>query len=168
MTAKKKMPLQSILKVRSKQLVVSPSRNEYEKDFYKWINNQATLLKNREFLKLDIDTLIEEIESLGRSEKRTLKSYLENLLMHMLKAKYQPEMHTLFWDLSIKEAKHKAKTTLQENPSLKPLLKEMIKDAYFSARLRAALETKLKEETFPKTCPWNIAQLFEDIEKKYS
>lgn len=164
MAARKK---ETVLKVRSKKLVIAPSKKEYEKDFYKWVNKQANLLKNREFSHLDIENLIEEIESLGRSEKRTLKSYLENLLTHMLKGKFQPGMHTTSWDLSIKEAKYKAQTTLKENPSLKPALKEILKDAYFSARLRAALETKMEEKVFPKECPWKLNELFSGLEKKY-
>lgn len=134
----------------------------YDLDFFRWANNQANLLKKGEFSKLDRENLIEEIESLGRSEKRTLRSYLENLLMHKLKAQYQPEMHTKSWDLSIKEADYKAKTTLNENPSLKPKLKELIKEAYFSACIKAALETGLDEKIFPAESPWSLSDIFPD------
>lgn len=140
---------------------------EYDKDFFKWASNQAKFLKKGDFLKLDIDNLIEEIESLGRSEKRTLESYLTILLMHKLKVKYQPGMHTNSWDLSMKEANFKAQTTLEENPSLKHKLKEITKKAYFSARIKAALETELPEKTFPEECPWSLKDLFPDLEKKY-
>ena len=140
---------------------------EYEKDFSKWANNQAKFLKKREFSKLDIDNLIEEIESLGRSERRTLRSYLEVLLMHMLKVKFQPKQHTTSWNLSIKEAHYKTETTLQENPSLKPKLKDIVKEAYFSARIKAALETGLEENKFPEECPWSLKEIFPNLEKKY-
>ena len=140
---------------------------EYDKDFYKWANNQAKFLRKQEFSKLDIDNLIEEIESLGRSEKRTLKSYLEILLMHKLKVDFQPKKHTKSWDASIKEANYKAKITLEENPSLKPKLRDILKDAYFSARLKAVVETGLSENTFPEECPWSLKDIFPDLEKKY-
>jgi hypothetical protein len=140
---------------------------EYEKDFFNWTREQAKFLKKGEFAKLDIANLIEEIESLGRSEKRTLISYLEILLMHMLKARYQPSKYTKSWDLSLKEANHKASKTLEGNPSLKPKLKEIVEDAYFSARIKAALETKLSESKFPEKCPWGLKELFPDLEKKY-
>ena len=61
----------------------------YEKDFFAWTEKQVQLLKNKDFEKLDIENLVEEIETLGRSEKRVIKSHLINLLMHMLKINYQ-------------------------------------------------------------------------------
>jgi len=132
----------------------------YDKDFFKWTEAQATHLKKKEYDKLDIANLIEEIESLGRSEKRTLKSHLEILLMHMLKAKYHSENHTKSWDLFIKNSRFKVKSVLKENPSLKPKLSELLKEAYFAARLGAALETGLPEKTFPKECPWKLEEIF--------
>ena len=140
---------------------------QYETDFYAWTNDQADLLKQREFERLDMENLIEEIESLGRSEKRTLKNYLENLLMHKLKAKYQPEKHTKSWDNSIFEADFKTKEVLSENPSLKPKLHEILKSAYEGATYRASRETGLKKEIFPEECPWKIEEIFPDLEKKY-
>lgn len=141
--------------------------SSYDKDFFKWANTQADLLKKGEFSKLDIDNLIEEIEDLSKREKQRLTSYLEVLLMHLLKAKFQPEMHTVSWDLSIREAHHKADKTLKENPSLKSKLKEIVEDAYFTARLKAALETKMPEKTFPEKCPWILKDLLVDLGKKY-
>ena len=140
---------------------------EYEKDFYKWVNNQAKFLRKGEFSKLDIDNLIEEIESLGKSERRTLESFLEKLLMHRLKVMFQPGMHTSSWDSTIKIASHKAQKTLDENPSLKPKLKEIIKNVYYSARLLASGETGLMEDTFPEECPWTLKEIFPNLEKKY-
>ncbi len=144
------------------------TKGEYDSDFYKWVNTQAQLLKKGEFSKLDTENLIEEIESLGKSEKRTLKSYLEVLLMHKLKCEYQPGMHTISWDLSIKESLHKAQTTLSENPSLKSQLKEIIEDAYFSARLKAAAQTGLDEKNFPKKCKWSVKEIFPNLKEKYT
>lgn len=158
---------------RSKNLPVSSLKTKnlksssYDRDFSKWATIQANLLKKGEFSKLDIENLIEEIEDLSKREKQRLTSYLEILLMHMLKAKFQPEKHSTSWDLSIKEANHKAQKTLKENPSLKHKLKEIIEDAYFSARLKAALETKMEERAFPEKCPWNLKDIFPDLEKKY-
>lgn len=149
----------------SKNLPLSPV--EYEKDFSKWAHCQAKLLKNGEFDKLDIDNLIEEIDDLSKREKQRLASYLEILLMHMLKMEFQSKKQSKSWALSIKESAYKARKTLSENPSLKPKLKEIVEDAYFSARLKAAIETKLDEGTFPKKCSWGLEVLFPDLEKKY-
>jgi hypothetical protein len=139
----------------------------YDSDFFKWAKDQAKFLKRGEFSKLDIDNLIEEIESLGRSEKRTLESYLEKWLMHMLKVKFQSSKHTPSWDNTIEISIHKTRKTLFENPSLKPKLKEIVADAYFSARIMASTETGLAVATFPKECPWTLKEIFPDLEKKY-
>jgi hypothetical protein len=77
----------------------------------------------------------------------------------MLKSKYQPDMHTGSWDLSIKYSRIKATQVLEENPSLKPKLSEVLKKAYKLARIAAAQETNLPEKTFPKECPWTLKEI---------
>ena len=166
-------PKKNTVKISEKKLTLSalnkPSQSveEYEKDFFKWTKSQARLLKNQEFSKLDIVNLIEEIESLGRSEKRALQSYLEVLLMHMLKKKYQKKADTRSWDLSIKSSNHKVQQVLSDNPTLKSKLKDIVTDAYYSARLSAAAETGLDEKKFPEECPWSLKELFPYLEPKY-
>lgn len=152
------------LKVSPKKLSMSApvQEVEYQKDFFKWTKEQAFFLKNQEFNKLDIANLIEEIESLGRSEKRTLKSYLEVLLMHLLKMVYQPKKQSKSWILSIKNSRKKFKETLKENPSLKPKLAEFLKETYESSRWDAALETGLDESAFPEKLPWTVKQILDD------
>ena len=53
----------------------------YERDFYGWTQEQAALLKS-DGNELDIANLIEEVETMGRSEKRALESRLTVLLLH--------------------------------------------------------------------------------------
>lgn len=62
----------------------------YEQDFYGWTMEQAALLKSGRLNELDIQNLIEEVETMGRSEKRALESRLSVLLLHLLKWHYQP------------------------------------------------------------------------------
>ena len=66
------------------------SPNLYDRDFFLWVETTANLLRAGKFTEIDIPNLIEEIESLGRSEKRELKNSLIMLLVHLLKWKYQP------------------------------------------------------------------------------
>jgi hypothetical protein len=139
----------------------------HDTDFSLWTLEQTKFLKRKEFHNLDIDNLIEEVESLGNSEKRALESYIEIWLLHMLKVMYQPEKHTRSWDVSIKIHKYKAQKTLLKNPSLKPELKEIIDDAYFSARLLASDETGIDENVFPRVSPWSAMELFPELPKKY-
>lgn len=149
---------------RPKKMLINSKKNttssQYSKDFFKWTEHQIAALKNKEFDNLDIKNLVEEIETLGRTEKRTLESYLTVLFLHLLKIKYQPKKHTRSWDLSIKNAEYHAKKVYAQNPSLKEHLPEIFRDAYFSARLNAANETGLEEKVFPKKCPWKIEDIF--------
>jgi Domain of unknown function DUF29 len=91
----------------------------YDTDFYTWTAQTVYLLKERRFFELDLENLIEEIEDLGRSECRALGSRLV-LLTHLLKVKYQPEMHTKNWDLTIQEQRLRIHRLLRDNPGLKP------------------------------------------------
>jgi hypothetical protein len=136
--------------------------SSYEKDFYLWAYHQADLLRHKNFEDIDIIHLVEELESLGTSEASKLQSHLTVLLLHLLKIEFQPKKHTRSWDLSIKNARYHANRTLTKNPSLKRHLPEIFKDAYFSARLSAAQETGLSEETFPEKCPWAIEEILKE------
>jgi hypothetical protein len=69
----------------------------YDQDFYLWIETTAKQLKEGNFAEVDLANLIEEIECMGRSEKRALKSNLVVVLMHLLKYKYQPSQRTNSW-----------------------------------------------------------------------
>lgn len=164
-----KVKSQIIVKAKRKKMLVAASvkKEEYDRDFSGWALHQAKFLKKGEFDKLDIDNLIEEIEDLSRRERDRLISHLENLLMHELKAKYQPEMHSASWDASIKEAKFKVQKVIKDNPSLKPHLKNILSDAYYAARLKAVRDTGLEEKNFPEECPWKLNEVFSDLEKKY-
>ena len=134
----------------------------YEKDFYSWTQEQAELLRQGQFNSLDIANLIEEIETMGRSEKRELESRLTILLLHLLKWKYQEIRRGRSWQLPIDEQRIQFSKTLKDNPGLKPALDEIIKDAYKLAVIKAAKETKISKNVFPESCPWELAQLIEE------
>ena len=134
-------------------------KTTYETDFYGWTREQSKALANRDMDKMDYNNLIEELEDLANSKERALESHITNLLMHMLKVQYQPEMRTRSWDLTIKNSKLKAIRLLKKNPGMKNELHQIKNDAYESARLEAAKETGLDEEVFPEECPWTIEEV---------
>ncbi len=132
----------------------------YELDFYLWLENTANLLKKRQLNAIDYDNLIEEIESMGRSEKDALESNLEQLLMHLLKWKYQPDKRSNSWQYSIAEHCLRLKKAFKKSPSLKRYLEEVFDDCYQDARLLASRETGLSKETFPIICPFAKENIF--------
>jgi hypothetical protein len=73
----------------------------YESDFYAWTQKTAELLKQCQFTELDLDALVEEIEDMGKSERRALESRLSVLLGHLLKWQYQPDGRSYSWQGTI-------------------------------------------------------------------
>jgi len=130
----------------------------YETDFYEWIQQQANVLRAGNFSSLDLDNLIEEIESMGKSHQRALGSRLEILLAHLLKWQFQPERMTPSWKYTIKEQRKRIATLLKKNPSLSSVLDESFAEAYEFAVPSAAEQTGINESAFPAQCPWTFEQ----------
>ncbi|MFB2833141.1 DUF29 domain-containing protein [Floridanema evergladense] len=130
----------------------------YEQDFYLWIETTAQQLKEGKFDEVDLTNLIEEIESMGRSEKRELKSRLIVLLMHLLKWQYQPEKRSESWRSTISEQRICIEGLLEDSPSLKPLISEVFDDCYQKACLKATDETGIKLNFFPKESPFTLEE----------
>lgn len=133
--------------------------SSYNNDFYKWALTQANLLKKGDFSKIDLENIVEEIESLGRSQRSALRNQMIRLLMHMLKIKYQPTKHSKSWDKSIGNAKIEIEKILSENPSLKREMPDLLKESYRYARKKAAIETGLDIKKFPENCPWELKEV---------
>ena len=87
----------------------------YQTDFYNWTQQQAALLKARKFDELDFDNLIEEIESMGASERKELDSRLIELLLHLLKWQYQPKRKGSSWEVSIAKQRDGIEKVLLKN-----------------------------------------------------
>lgn len=137
---------------------IATAKSLYDRDFYLWIQATAQQLKEGKFNEIDIPNLIEEIESMGRSEKRELKSRLIVLLMHLLKWQYQPEKRSESWRSTISEQRICIEGLLEDSPSLQPLISEVLDDCYQKARLKASEETGIKLNFFPKGSPFTLEE----------
>ncbi|MDE1149026.1 MAG: DUF29 domain-containing protein [Azospirillaceae bacterium] len=136
----------------------------YDQDFYAWANEQAALLRAGKLADADVAHIAEEIESMGRTEKRELISRLTVLLLHLLKWQFQPTHRGASWRLSIANARDDLTDHLADNPSLKSHLEEAVTAAYRRARRQASAETGHPETIFPNPCPWTFNQaLAEDF-----
>ncbi|MDZ5649798.1 DUF29 domain-containing protein [Nitrospirillum sp. BR 11828] len=138
-----------------------PKSGLYEQDFYAWANEQAALLRSGQVSAADIEHIAEEIESMGKAEKRELANRLVVLLLHLLKWQYQPVRRGSSWEATIRVQRRDLAVHLQDNPSLKAKLPEAIQQAYGNALIMAADETGLPEATFPAECPWPFEQIMD-------
>jgi Domain of unknown function DUF29 len=134
---------------------------EYDRDFYAWTLTQAEALRVKDWQALDMEHLAEEIEALGKSDRRALQSHLRILLLHLLKIAHQRQRR-LSWLRSIRNGREAIELVLGDSPSLRRELPDCLAWAYPKARRGAAEETGLPLATFPERCPWNLDQLQDD------
>ena len=134
------------------------SNSLYDRDFYAWANQQAALLRAGRLAEADIANIAEEIESMGRIEKRELVSRLTILLLHLLKWQFQPGRQSASWRLSIENTRLQLEDHLKDNPSLKSQLPDVMQRAYRRALNEAVAETGFARTTFPAECPYTFDQ----------
>lgn len=126
----------------------------YDQDYYLWIQQTIESLQQQKFNELDLANLIEEIEDMGKSEKKAITSNLRILLMHLLKYRYQPTKQTNSWLFTIREHRKRLQESFKTSPSLKRYYSEVFAESYQDARELAADETGLSINTFPEISPF--------------
>ena len=134
----------------------------YEHDIHAWTQHTAELLKQRRFQDIDIEHLIEELESLARRDRQELISRLKILLGHLLKWHYQPLHRCSAWRGSILEQRLRIRDLLNDCPSLKPWLPEAVAAAYSDGAKLASQETGLALDHFPQHSPYAPDVLLND------
>ncbi len=132
----------------------------YEVDYLLWTEETIAKLKARDFDRVDFENLIEEIEDLGRSQKRELRQRLKTLLEHLLKRLYvtMPQEYN-GWERTIREQRQQIKLELMDSPSLKSIW-----DQSFDLAWEFALETvrdDYPQFAFPDT--WQCEQSIDAI-----
>src|SRR5918992_6375229 len=128
----------------------------YEQDFYAWAMKNAELLRQGRISEVDAMHLAEELEDMGKSNRRALLSRLQVLITHLLKYQRQPHLRSRSWEMTIRNL-------LQESPSLRTVLNEPDKlvQAYIRAMREAVAETGLAPDTFPAGCPFTLEQMLD-------
>lgn len=139
-----------------------PSSSRYEHDFMLWLDAQLDILRARKFDQLDLENLIEELESMGRADKRELQSRLEILMLHLLKCQFQPEKKSSSWIGTLDEQRSQIQGLLETSPSLRRLAQEFAERRYPVAARRAARQTGLAAEIFPASLPFTVDQLLDE------
>jgi hypothetical protein len=119
-----------------------PSLSLYDRDFFLWTELMAARLRDHDG-ELDWKNLAEEIEDLGRNNRRELKSRLRVLLAHLLKLQYQPELREeSTWKSTIREQRQQIVDLLEDSPSLTPQLRDAWDQVYRQAVAWAVDEMK--------------------------
>ncbi|WHN64882.1 DUF29 domain-containing protein [Cysteiniphilum sp. QT6929] len=133
----------------------------YDRDFYAWTMQTVKALREKAFDKVDIEHLVEEVESMGKSDFRELKSRLIVLIAHLLKWEYQESQRSTSWQGTIREQRNSIEDVLEDSPSLYRLLEGLMTEDKLYARAvnLAALETEIAKKAFPEHCPYTVAQL---------
>ncbi len=143
-------------------LAVTPRnpRSLYDKDILLWVKDTVAKLKARDFDRLDVENLIEEVESLGISQHKELLSRLTRLFEHLLKRLYVslPQDYN-GWERTIRNQRSELGILLDKVPSLKSVWSANVQDAWQRAM------TKVVEEypqiSFPNK--WLYSSTIEDL-----
>jgi hypothetical protein len=136
-------------------------KTDYDTDFLVWLQNQAELLRAKQFERLDLEHLIEELESMRSKERHEFKNRIVQLMMHLLKWKIQPDHISGSWLRSTREQRYSIADLMEEMPSLKPLLDSYATRNYARAVALAADETHLPKSAFPTAMPFTTEQLLD-------
>jgi hypothetical protein len=133
----------------------------YDKDVILWSEQQARLLRAGRFAELDVEHLADEIEDVGKSEKREFASRMAVLLAHLLKSSRQPKMRTNSWRSTIVVQRKRVALAIKATPSLKAVMRDpdWREDMWLDALAQAQNETGLALEDLPATCPWTMDQV---------
>ena len=132
--------------------------NLYEDDFYSWTQEQAALLKEGRVSSADIGNIVEELETLGRSELGALVSAYKLVAQHLLKLIHQPDKATASWRHTISRERGKIEDLIDDNPGLKPKRDEAFAKGYARGRRDAASETGIEIGRFPAKPPFTREQ----------
>ena len=134
----------------------------YEEDLALWAEEQARLLEERRFSQIDIINLIDEVRSVGASQKSEIRNRLKVLVAHLLKWRFQPGLRGPSWANTIRNQRLKLGEVLSDSPSLRRYPAETLSRIYVSGRMLAAKETGIDFPLFPATCPFTIDEILDD------
>lgn len=134
------------------------SKPLYGRDMYRWTRQQAKLLRTGKLSELDLENLAEEIESLGKRDRREVHSRLRLVLMHLLKWQYQPSKRGDSWRATIAAQRSDIQDILEQSPSIHRALVKRFPKTYGEAVVRALLETQLPAKALPESSPFTLEQ----------
>ncbi|MGV2390998.1 MAG: DUF29 domain-containing protein [Microcystis novacekii Mn_MB_F_20050700_S1] len=134
-------------------MTLAKVKNLYDQDFALWIEKTVKQLKSGDLSQVDLDNLIEEVESLGKSQRKAVDNFLTRLLEHLLKRCYVvlPDCYR-GWEIEIRNFRKELKKEFKYSPSLKRFMIEILEECYREAL--EAVKEDYPDSNFPDVCPF--------------
>ncbi|MCZ8224184.1 MAG: DUF29 domain-containing protein [Microcystis sp. LE19-84.1B] len=134
-------------------MTLAKVKNLYDQDFALWIEKTVKQLKSGDLSQVDLENLIEEVESLGKSQPKAVDNFLTRLLEHLLKRCYVvlPDCYR-GWEIEIRNFRKKLKKEFKYSPSLKRFMIEILEECYREAL--EAVKEDYPDSNFPDVCPF--------------
>jgi len=129
----------------------------YDRDIAAWAEEQAHLIRTRDFAAVDIENVAEEIGDLAKGQRSELRGCLSVLLKHLIKWRYQPGHWCVRWKVAIRNRRSEVDEVLSESPSLRPALHDVLPRAFRNGVTEVFSELGI--DHLPETCPWTIEQV---------
>ncbi|MDZ8263585.1 DUF29 domain-containing protein [Nostoc sp. ChiQUE01b] len=154
-----------------KPIIQSATQTLYDQDYYLWLMTTINQLRPGQFLSVDLDNLLEELGSMGRSQKRMVKSLLIRLFEHLLQLTYwdvERERNEGHWKGEIRTFRREIKDELKDSSSLKPYILEIFDECYQDARKEASdayggkLRSQLAIDIFPSIPIDSLEQILDE------
>ena len=134
-------------------MTLAKVKNLYDQDFALWIEKTVKQLKSGDLSQVDLENLIEEVESLGKSQRKAVDNFLTRLLEHLLKRCYVvlPDCYR-GWEIEIRNFRNDLKKEFKYSPSLKRFMIEILEECYREAL--EAVKEDYPDSNFPDVCPF--------------
>ncbi|MEH2111775.1 DUF29 domain-containing protein [Nostoc sp.] len=132
----------------------------YESNYLQWLEETIKCLKNRQLADIDYENLIEELEDLGKNEKRRVRSLLEQIIRHLLLYQYwdlEKPRNTNHWAAEIISFRNQLNEDLSAN--LRNHLEENFSIIYSNALDYVKAKTNLTN--LPELCAYTLEQILD-------
>jgi hypothetical protein len=134
----------------------------YERDFHRWLLEQAAHARAGRLEALDLKNIAEELEGLARADRREIRNRMSRLLEHLLKFAHLPDSEPRRgWIATVGEQRRRIAAVIEDSPSLRTYPGEVIEAAY--ARAVESLEDQgsLSPDALPAKCPFTVEQVLD-------
>ena len=143
----------------SKQL--ETAEMQYDKDFFRWTQETAELIRRRRFDEIDLEHVAEEIEDMGKRDRREVQSRLTAIVRYLLSWQIRPELREASgWLVTINHHRGEVELILEDSPSLCNI-RALLPVVYQVACELAAIETELSIDRLPSACPDTPEQIMD-------